>query len=410
MKNLNNYIFISLCILFVSCSSKKAINISQIVEHVDGNKIYLKEGGFIVDEPIILDSKSRLIGNNTILIPSKDHPYPLIKINNSHDIVIDNVQIECPELKNIDEKIYLQKGNYKYGIEIKLSSDIEIVDCSFENLIGTGLKVLDSKEINISHSTFKNIGLSTYKGIGYSYDGIYLGGKSYVKNIKIDSCLFENIGMSFPSGTDPWPNDGDGIHILTPGIAQNISITNCYFNKCSARGVKIQSGQNVSITNNVFKGGKNAVGMPMLKSINNIKIDSNQIFGTLIPFSTNKSVKYEYAVDLQITNNTIDSCLYFFRTDGTSNVRNGIIKNNIIGTTGYFVLSGRFYDSEISNNRITKFATAGHYSWKMAFLLLKESENVTIKNNVFGSIRKGTRILDNRSINNIIIKNNIEGY
>jgi hypothetical protein len=395
-----------LLIMLAGCSTAKVDSFDSIIEKRSNKTYILKQGRFKVNRPFLIPSGIKLVGNNTTILIDNSHPFPIFQLMNVKKVEISNLTIEGKPLVYTDNKDYLQKVNYFHVVNIINCYDIALKEIEFINIEGTGIKALDAEKIKIEKCSFTNFGHSSFKDVGYSSDGIYLGGDRLIKNISIDSCIFNNIGMSFPQGNYPWPNDGDGIQILTSGYAKDISITNSEFYKCSARAIKIQSGNNVLVDNNTMTNCGSAVSMPMRDSMSDIIITNNVLNNMIIAFGSDKGGDTSFITNLIIKNNIVDSCKHFFRTSGYSNVRNGYIKNNIIGKVGQFVISGRFFNYHITGNTVEGFATENHPDWNMALLMSPESENVTIEGNRFGGNTRNKVLIDNRSKNKITLKNN----
>lgn len=406
-----DYFLLLFCVvisLFSSCKATKLQGINTIIDYSRSGVIYLKKGVHYLHEPLVLSSNTKIVGNKTT-IRLRDHQvFPIIVMSSIENVELSGVKIEGLPLVNTDNHDKLKSYNYNYAVRISDSDNISIKDCSFENLEGTSIKVLDSSNVSIFNCQFENIGLPTRKGVPYSYDAIYLGGSSYIKDVLIDSCKFLNIGDAFNRGNSKWPNDGDGVHILTSGKASYIKITNSIFEKCSARGVKIQSGDGVWVENNTFERCGSAVMMPMNQDLQDIYIRNNKIFKTNISLGTDKHGQEAMVTNLVIKSNYTDQCNHFFRTSGSSIVRLAQIDSNHIGSTSKFVISGRFIDSRISSNFIGQFGTANDKSWNMGIMILPKSKNVEVVENSFGVDRPGTRMLDIRSKNRITTRNNFK--
>jgi len=396
-------------VLFLdSCkSNKQVLELERVIEFAENRIWKLKSGNFYIRKTIELPSNITLLGNETTFFVDDNSELPIFRINNTHNIVIKNIKIKGDKC-NVDiSKEKMEYFNHNYFVEIKNAGKIKIDNCDFSNSYGTVIKIMDSKNVDVVSTQFKNIGVATQKNISYSYDGIFIGGYHEACNINITACQFENIGANFPSGNPPWPNDGDGVHIQGVGKVSDVTIQNSRFISCSARGVKIQTGNNINILRNNFQNCRSAVNMAMAKPIHQINLSGNQINNCQMTFGTDGGKDVSTVTDLKITNNTVDSCEHFLRTSGNSIVNKALIVNNIVGRVGTYFLLGRFLDTEVKQNKINEYATIKDGSYNMAIYLSPESDNVQIINNSFIKNDKSNREIINKSNKRILIKQNI---
>jgi hypothetical protein len=87
-------------------------------------------------------------------------------------------------------------------------------------------------------------------------------------------------------------------------------------------------------------------------------------------------------------------------------MKNALISGNSVQNTGTFFLAGRFVSSIVENNRIGKYATGNDPDYNMIIYISPESENLTIRNNVFGKSPYSRREIENFSKNKILIEHN----
>lgn len=403
---MKRYLFLFLFILQLSCNTLYVFDFNFITNRISGNKYYLKSGIFVIDKTVEIPSDIVIIGNNTTFKWNNNTRFPLFKIDGKSNISIKNINFVGEPLNNSSSKEFLEKINYDYIFLLNKSTNISIERVRIKNHHSTCFKIFDSDNIKFKNCKFENLGLSGYKDVGYSCDAIYIGGDNEIRDVLIDSCEFFNIGMSFESGYYPWPNDGDGVHILTSGIAKDMVISNSNFVKCSSRGVKIQSGNNILIEQNRFENCGSAVLLPMFNKLSQITIKENQLQGVNVAFGIDHPGDLLYMDGLNILNNVIDSCEYFFRTNGNSGVKNCRIINNRVQSTKKFFIAGRFENSEFTGNRIGTFANLKNSGWNMGVLLLPECKNVKVIDNQVDKHLPNTIFIENRSNNNIEIKNN----
>jgi hypothetical protein len=358
------------------------------VDKIVGKTIYLKSGEIPIKNTFTIPDGYTLKGNNSIFTFEQLKEYPIINLNGSREVTLDGIAIKGQKLdiKKYPTSYYfwLERSNF---IQIHNSSRINLLNCNFENSYGTVIHIADSHLINFKKCSIKEVGLTTGP-YNYSYDGIYIGGQKYTSQISVDSCYFFNIGSNFPLHPDPayYYNDGDGIHLqsVSGSILENILITNNIFEKCGARGVKIQNGKNIKINHNKFLDSGCGVVMAIIEPIYNIDLSYNFHKNVDIPYSSETMGPSITVHNLTINNNEVRGlCNWFMRTGGGSNVENGNFDNNIIEDSGMHAFAGRFFKSKITNNKILSFGSR-KYIYHMALEIAPECYDLLIEGNYFG--------------------------
>lgn len=400
-------IIIAAVLTLSACHAVKEIDcVENLIRKSDGNTIILKKGNFRITKSLILNSGTNIQGKNTCIQISPSDVFPLISFIDVSNVTLKNVKFYGVKLNGEVDDQFLRKANYDNLLQIKDSRNITIENCAFSNHSGTCVKLHDSENVKIDKCSFENIGVSTFKNLPYSYDGIFIGAVNKTDGVTISNSSFKNIGYSFPKGNPPWPNDGDGVHIQGIGSINNITINNCRFEGCSSRAVKIQSGSNIKISNNLINRGWSAVILAMISSVKNVQIKNNTITNVRITVGTDTPFESQYVENLEIINNTVDTCYHFFRTSGYSNVSNAKITNNKVGESGTFFVSGRFKNTVIANNIVEKFATKDDPSYIMGFIMSPESDKVKIQNNTLHGESDRSYLIYNLSKNDIQLTNN----
>jgi len=175
-------------------------------------------------------------------IRQNDFSYTLLTIENSSNFNLNNLTFEdqgstgCPTATICPSVI-----------TIKNSSSLVLDKLSFTFSRGTSLQILNSREVTISNSTFKN----SYK------TALEFSGQGYTNGIKIENNLFEN-------------NAGTGLILQAQSINKSLinnnrfinnhsqgAYTNCTF-PCIGSQIKIQGpSSNLHISANTVSGGAN---------------------------------------------------------------------------------------------------------------------------------------------------------
>jgi polygalacturonase len=400
-----------ICIIIHSCSVSKRIyfGIPGVVKVV-GNTIYLQTGEIKVTEPFTIPDGVTILGNNTTFTFNSLKEYPIIRLNNSSNITLKNINIKGEKLV-IDKYpttyyFWLERNNF---IQIHNAKNITLENCNFENSYGTVIHVADSQYLKFKKCTIKEVGLTTHHTYNYSYDGIFIGGQNLTSNIEIDSCTFYNIGKNFPFYKDEYSNDGDGVHLLVGMGArlEDIKITNCIFDGCGARGVKIQDGKRIYITKNKFLNSTCGVVMAIKEPIYDIDLSNNYHKEVLIPYSSETMGPSITVYNLIIKNNEVKGlCNWFIRTGGGSKIENGVFENNVVENSGMHAFAGRFDNSRIVNNKILSFGSMKKI-YHMALEISPECHDLLIENNYFGKYSEINFETQNYSKEkSVVIRNN----
>jgi hypothetical protein len=255
--------------------------------------------------------------------------------------------------------------------------------------------------LQISNSYFSNLTTHNQKSV----DGIFIGGYHQVQDIKIDNCHFENIGVA-GKRKKGFPDDGDGIHFLTATdceVAHTFIVSNCTFTNCTARGIKHQSGDDVTYENNQFIRCHIGLSLALDRVVKNIKIIGNKTMECNNAYSSYSVRKEVYPDGLILKKNNVIDCEYFFR--GALPSKNLLFENNVAERIQKCFFSGKVETGAFTRNLINHYGTAKVASFDMAIHLLGNSQNVEILQNKFNVPANSTRtILLEKSVSSITIR------
>lgn len=289
-------------------------------------------------------------------------------------------------MKRIDET---HNSGY-YLFKFLNSNNIVFDNVEFDESMNTSIALFDVSEVSIKNCYFRNIGGDT-DGKKYSYDGIFIGAYSNgTSKVKISNCLFENIGTNKRNAQ--YKNDGDGIQLYSrnSGI-EEILIEGNDFRGIGRRGVKIQTGNSISIKNNRFTRCMVALGIPMFAPTNNIEFSFNSVEDGIFGISPNAPKNKPYGIsNFRVRNNEFLNIRSGIRTSGSSHIRSGIIEKNVFRNIEEYVLDGQISNTEIANNDIVNFQFGHNKRVGSAIYLWNNSENTIIKSNQFSTNTKST--------------------
>ena len=349
---------------------QRAINVATANVYLD-SKVYL------LGSELKLKSGISLVGNGATLKLKKGVKATVIKIVNCRDVKIVDLTIEGQKKDPITKST---TGRDRNLVNCMNSSDITIGNVIFRDHNYTACRFSDVANLVVRNSTFSNIGSRTSRKEFpfYSYDGIFIGGYSVSRNITIENCKFNNIGFS--AEESEVPNDGDGIQIQSAiqGSVTDVVIKGNIFSKCSARAIKLQTGDRVAIDNNEFRDGSKGVGMTMVHDLNDIEITSNKFENISYVLSTNHK---KIASDILIKGNDVQDCRFFFRGSGGSILAHSTIESNKVSNIGYCFIDAILQNLLIENNTIVGYAMANDKSYHMALLIAGDSKNLQIIDN-----------------------------
>lgn len=377
----------------INCSRKSHIsNLGAIQKGQSSNTIYLKSGIFKIDKPIVIEDDVTIIADSTTLLISEQCPIA-INLRGSRDITIIGLTIQYEKKPKQSSRTKLEHYNYLKAIDIFRSSRISLKGVHLYDMPYKGIRIEGSKDIIIEDCLFENLGLALIDNSRYSVDGIFIGGKENVENVRVLNCDFQNIG-NYDKGKSH--QDADGIHLQSTTNLSKVTIENCMFYNCGTRGIKIQSGEDIEITNSSFELCKSAISASMAHPVNRLNIENNIITNCFYPFGSN-SIQPLVLSNLKIRDNTIDKCENFFRTNGKSDVNEFEIVGNKVQEISTSFMIGRFTNGIIKSNVVEKYATSKNKSLNMAILLSPECKNIEIIENDFGKTSNTDRVIVNRS-------------
>lgn len=413
MSSLKKILLLLAIVTFCFASNTKAnqvddtFSLQNLINKAIG-KLTLEKREYSISSTINLKSGITIIGNGaTFKKVSKGKPFYILQINNINNVTISDLNItgDRHEISNSDLSIYMAD----YGINMLNSSNITFSNMKFSELVSSGIRIHDVHNLYISNCKFENIGLSTQKSApkGYNYDCIFIGGDTLSDSVTIQHCIFRNIGYN--NSDMKYGNDADGVQVLMRkgAKANNFDIKFNTFDGVSARGIKIQSGSNIKITNNSFKNCHSATGIVMADNIQDLVFSTNTIDSCSYVLSPNSSAIF-YIKNFTVENNIASNIDFFIRLSGKSTIQKANFNNNQASNIGYSFASGRFNNTNFVKNTIRNYAIGGNPSFYMAFLIAPESDTVNIQNNtISGSAKKSTIVyFQGNPINTRIQKNN----
>jgi hypothetical protein len=396
--------FLFLIFLFFSCNPNWNVFKNKKISIVNDIVFELNEST-ILSNPIILTNNQKIIGNNATLIVSDDCPTAL-SISGVNNVKISNLNIKYVSKVKNSSKENQEQFNRKKVISIINASNIIIDSLTIEDIPYRAIRIEGSSHIQVLNSQFSNIGEPIIDRAIYSADGIFVGGRMNVNNVLIKNCNFTEMGGK--DWSDETHNDADGIHLQSTADLFNVVIDSCTFIRNASRGVKVQSGNDITVSNSKFIDCLSGVTAPMANPVSNLKINSNKFINCKFPVGSN-SIDSITLTSVIINNNYVLNCENFFRTNGKSSVEKFEFSNNIVENINTVFMNGRFKDGVVKKNIINRFATINNPSLNMAVLLAPESENIRFISNNFIKSDVSNRLFVNRSKSNSIkIENNKE--
>ncbi len=372
----------------------------------NGQPIVFDNKKYLVTKTITFKSNTKLIGNGAIIKVPPKSGFHIFRIEGVENIEFSNFQF----IGNKDSYSFDDIDRFRayYAFRINQVKGLRFHKVIFEKQPTSCLQMTDVLDVKIDSCVFKNIGLSTSEWVKkvYSYDAIFIGGNKKSANISIRNSTFSHIGQY--EGVDRYSNDGDGIQILdtATGNTENVKIENCVFKECSARGIKIQSGNNFEIKNNTFEYCGSGVGMPTVKPIKDISIHHNQFLNSRFALASNSGAPVGVN-QLEVYENKVENAREFLRTSGNSFVENSHFYNNSVNGLDLYFISGKFKNTTFEKNIIKEFGRVEDPSFYMAFLIWDGSENVKIlKNEIATSAKTHCAIYLQKGVSQCTIEDN----
>lgn len=376
---------------------QNAINSANGIVSLD-KKVY------VIESSIYLKSNTSLEGNGAKIIVSP-------KVQGSAFIINQQSNVSLKDFTVIGQMDWPIEGNTtgrdKYLIKCKDSKNLSFSNLTLTEHPFTVIHCADIIGMTIDNCTISNIGKHTSfeKFKYYSYDGIIIGAYKNSSNLTINACTFKDIG-NVPNDSNK-PNDGDGIQIQAPktGVVSNLKITNNKFINCSARGVKLQSGDLVKISSNEFHHCGTGVGMTMVNDLSDITISKNNFSDIGSATATNH--KGMVASNVTITGNTANNCDFFYRTSGGSLLSNSVISDNVVSNIGFCFIDALANNLKVHGNTITGYAGKGNKSYHMAMLVAAGSDQIEITENTINATQPtATAIYIKHNINEVRVEKN----
>lgn len=272
-----------------------------------------------------------------------------------HDVNIFNIIFDCG-----DDGRFASTGHGGGNIGLSHCRNILLSGCYFKNQINDHyIDVAGSKDVLIENCIFdeiRNTGIDAYEAVNIDWSSAegfpHFGTADNTACFKVDirGCQFYNqINNALPIGSHYYPA-GAAHH-------QNISITNCLFNKCSY-AVKMIHCDKFSFTNNkvddcgyfsASQAGNIDMFALLLENVNDIVINNN-IFSDLI----NGGVKVQngggsdvtYVRHCEIKNNIFENICSNPATAGNIGLRLRYIEN--VSVFGNIIQNGNNLTANVS--------------------------------------------------------------
>jgi Pectate lyase superfamily protein len=332
-----------------------------------------------VSQTLQLRSGTTLDGNGAELIPTASaRRLTILQMNKVQNVVIQDLQMKgCfPDTSRLPE------FNWECLIKCDQSENITFKNVVLREHAFSGIRLCDVSNISFSHCRFIDFGYPFYSSLlpNYSYDAVFLGAEyGKTKNIHFSDCTFRNIGNIDPIKGH---SDGDGIHTqaVAADIMQHISVNDCSFTNCSARGIKAQSGSNIVIKHNKFSDCTVGVGISMVNEMHHLLIENNQFSDCYYALNTNAFQRLIYADHVSIQKNVASNLKYFLQAHGEAPLRNSDISDNVVNGIDFCFLDAKFVQTKIERNKVTDYARKKDPSFYMA-ILVNDSDDVKISQN-----------------------------
>lgn len=373
-------------------------NSFRIVGSSGTRLIIFRKSNYIIKSQIKLPSDIIINGNGSTFYNHLNEDADVINLDNVDNVTITNSIFSTRN--NISSKS-------RFYFSAKNSSRLNLDSISFINIKETAIHLTDVYDCSIKNTSFINLQIHGKRvNKAPSIDGIFLGGYRNSSKIQIENCSFQQIGNQ--EDFNNRKNDGDGIHIqAAPNSTLNhIVIEGCYFKLCSSRAVKIQSGDNIEIKDNTIDSCTLGISFALAHNVNQVIIENNKMSNcnnAISSYSSNLNLKTSR---VSIKENKIENAQYFIRNG--LEMSNFVISDNLATNIGRCFISGMFENGNISKNTIGSYATDNNRSFDMAIHLTKKSSKVEISKNIFKSHSDSNRgILLDKNTNSIIINDNI---
>lgn len=353
-----------------------------------------------------LPSDIRLVGNGATLQMSPGTEGNLLAITDGSDVVLEDLTLRG----YLGEALTAStSGIDRFLLRIQRSERIRLRDVRVLEHQYTAVHCSDVRELTVTDCTFSQLGLPTaYDRYPlYSYDGIFIGGYRRSGQILIEGCTFDRIGTHEVYTTNTVGDDGDGIHLQTPksGVLSNVTVRNCIFNACSARGIKVQSGSHLQLNRNVFTNCRAGIELSMANPVSDISIRNNTFSKGYHAWGTNGADMI--ATGVTFADNRMSKLDHVYRSSGGSVLANSIIADNVAEELQRYFVDGIFRSCRIENNTVRQFGLAEDKSYYMAVMIADGSEGVVLDRNILHTRAKtATAIYIKPGTKNITLEDN----
>lgn len=304
-KNTNNITFlldeynsrtvINVCSILGNGTESEPIDLSELDIH-DSSIVYFQYGTYYVLPLDLTDKKNiTIFAKEAKIISAGDYFITGIRCDGFE---LYGGEIDCNNLSTFAIQLNDSKRCNFYKVNFKNVGNESSTDTAMLKLLG------DCTGFNIEMCTFDNCtsGVATSDGFIHSY-GLQINrlssSKNYSKNGIVKNCMFNNITSVGTGETNATYGDGDGIFIQAPPYKDdedniiipisNIKISNCIFENCKKRGIKI-AARGVIVEDCIFDGDFWFAGIDMqygFTTVKNCKISNtsdytNSITSTIV--------------------------------------------------------------------------------------------------------------------------------
>ena len=350
-------------------------------------------------------------GNNTITAPNQYGNTMLSYANGSTGLKVNNCRFyNCTDVA-IQDRTQPFTGDEVQPTDVKIANSI-ITNCHFEDCKMSYItKTGGARNIIYTNNTHYRCMLG-FKLDGEAYD-LYTSPKQYkyydtkCGNVVVSNNTFNNCGNY------GWLNNTNSHCVMIEEYTENVIVSNNVFNKLNYIGaVGVNTGQgcqvvdNVTIIGNIIDDVKESYAITLghgnidnttQGNLGKIKIHSN-IFNNIERSAIVSLLQFRYIVELDIKNNTFESC---------GNKQSGLVSSlhyeciKINGGAKLVTIDGNTFKPSASASKRLCFAVVNHNPFNKYY----------IRNNLFFGTVSDTSVYADRLIylqkmRNIIFENN----
>lgn len=360
------------------------------------------------------------VGVNLQAIPNSERAYQILRIYD-----VENITVEGGNLIGERYQHTGTTGEWGYGISIQGGSNIVVNDLVSKDMWGDGinLQVLDA-----DRDYPKNVIMNNVKCINNRRQGMSIEGGEFLRFNNCQFSLTNGIAPSCGVDIEPWSDSN---------IARDIVFDGCSFYDNSQAGllIMVSSVSNVKVINSTFKDNTDIEGqLKMYSNIKDIFVSNNTFLNTNPNTNILGGVSAVNGENIIVSNNIFKGCFSKINKISTNTNKNIVFDNNFYTFKktpyqGFFIpTGGGLVDLIFRNNRfiIEDTNTTGlGYTPNAMVSLSNLSPSSEISNNYIENHARGILIYTSNevlfekntlvnqyisacvlSVNNSIIKNN----